>query len=46
MLTLYDSPDSGNAYKVRLLLAQLQRLYRRVEVDIFSGGSRPRFPSD
>ncbi len=44
MPTLYDCSDSGNAYKVRLLLAHLGRAYRRVEVDIFNGASRaPEF---
>jgi glutathione S-transferase len=44
MLTLYDYFDSGNGYKVRLLLALLQRPYRRVEVDIMAGASRvPEF---
>jgi glutathione S-transferase len=31
MLTLYGDLDSGNAYKVRLLLAQLRVPYRRVD---------------
>lgn len=44
MPTLYDCADSGNAYKVRLLLAHLGRNYRRIEVDIFNGASRtPEF---
>jgi glutathione S-transferase len=34
---LYDYPASGNCYKVRLLLAQLERPYERVPVDIFAG---------
>jgi glutathione S-transferase len=34
MLTLHDYFDSGNGYKIRLLLAQLGRPYRRVELDI------------
>lgn len=34
MLRLYDSPLSGNAYKVRLLLALLDREYERVELDL------------
>jgi len=34
MLRLYDSPLSGNCYKVRLLLAQLGIAYERVHVDI------------
>jgi glutathione S-transferase len=36
-LTLYDYAASANCYKVRLLLAQLGREYRRVPVDIFAG---------
>jgi glutathione S-transferase len=44
LLTLYDYMDSGNGYKVRLLLALLQRPYRRVELDIMAGASRgPEF---
>lgn len=44
MLTLYDYLDSGNGYKVRLLLAQLDRPYRRVECDITTGQTRtPEF---
>lgn len=34
MLTLYDNLSSGNGYKVRLLLHQLDIPYRRVELDI------------
>jgi glutathione S-transferase len=37
---LYDYLDSGNGYKVRLLLAQLGRAYRWVELDIMAGGTR------
>jgi len=37
---LYDYRDSGNGYKVRLLLAQLGRSYEYVEVDILAGESR------
>ncbi len=37
MLTLYDYLDSGNGYKVRLLLAHLGLSYRYVEVDILAG---------
>ena len=33
-LTLYDDPISGNGYKARLLLAQLDIPYRLVERDI------------
>jgi glutathione S-transferase len=36
-LTLYDYGASANCLKVRLLLAQLGRPYRRVPVDIFAG---------
>ncbi len=34
MLTLYDNLSSGNGYKVRLLLHQLDLRYRRIELDI------------
>jgi glutathione S-transferase len=34
---LYDYDASGNCYKVRLLLALLDRPYERVRVDIFAG---------
>ena len=40
MLTLYDNPDSGNAYKVRLVLAHLGIPYERVELDTDSGETR------
>jgi glutathione S-transferase len=44
MLTLYDDLDSGNGYKVRLLLALLGRSYRLVELDIDHGATRtPEF---
>ena len=44
MYTLYDDLDSGNGYKIRLLLAQLQQPYRYVEVDILRGETRtPEF---
>ena len=44
MDTLYDYLDSGNGYKVRLLLAQLQRPYRFRELDIMDGATRtPEF---
>jgi glutathione S-transferase len=39
-MILYDYLDSGNGYKVRLLLAQLGRTYRWEELDIMRGGSR------
>jgi glutathione S-transferase len=37
MLTLYDFLDSGNGYKVRLLLAELGLSFRLVECDILKG---------
>jgi len=44
MLTLFDYLDSGNGYKIRLLLAQLQKNYRWVELDIMAGKTRtPEF---
>ena len=44
MITLYDYLDSGNGYKVRLLLAQLGLAYRFVGVDIIAGATRtPEF---
>jgi glutathione S-transferase len=44
MLTLYDYLDSGNGYKIRLLLAQLGRPYLWHELDILRGGTRtPEF---
>jgi glutathione S-transferase len=36
-MKLYDYAASANCYKVRLLLAQLDREYERVPVDIFGG---------
>jgi glutathione S-transferase len=36
-LRLHDYVASANCYKVRLLLAQLERPYERVPVDIFDG---------
>jgi len=44
VLKLYDSQDSGNAYKVRLVLAHLDQDYERVELDTDSGETRtPEF---
>jgi glutathione S-transferase len=41
---LYDYLDSGNGYKVRLLLAQLGREYDWTEIDIDAGKTRtPEF---
>jgi glutathione S-transferase len=44
MLTLYDMMDSGNAYKVRLLLHLLDIPHRSIEHDIDKGETRtPEF---
>lgn len=44
MLTLYDSAISGNAYKVRLLLSQLGRAFKRIEMNVDDGSTRtPEF---
>lgn len=44
MTTLYDYLDSGNGYKIRLLMSHLQLPYRRVQLEIFEGASRtPEF---
>ena len=44
MVTLYDYLDSGNGYKIRLLLAQLGRRYRWIERDILANETRtPEF---
>jgi len=40
MLTLYDFLPSGNGYKARLLLSQLGRRFRLVELDILKGATR------
>jgi glutathione S-transferase len=40
MLRLHDSATSGNAYKIRLLLAQLGLPYERIEYDIDHGATR------
>ena len=40
MLRLYDFLESGNGYKVRLLLHQLGVEYDRIELDITRGESR------
>jgi glutathione S-transferase len=39
-LTFYDAPHSPNAYKVRLLLALLQRPHRVVWLDILGGEAK------
>jgi len=38
---LYDSPISGNCYKVRLLLAHLGIPYGRISLDVVDRSSRP-----
>src|SRR5512145_2215214 len=44
MLRLYDFLESGNGYKVRLLLHQLGIPFERVELDITRGATRtPEF---
>ena len=44
MLKLYDYWESGNAYKVRLLLSQLGEPFERVPLDILKGETRtPEF---
>ena len=44
MFTLYDYLESGNGYKVRLLLTQLGLPFERVELDILKGETRtPEF---
>jgi glutathione S-transferase len=44
LITLYDYLDSGNGYKIRLLLAQLGTPCRHVELDIMRGETRtPQF---
>jgi len=40
MLRLYDFWESGNCYKVRLLLAQLAVPFERVELNILAGETR------
>jgi glutathione S-transferase len=43
-MRLYDSLESGNCYKVRLLLAQLSRPYQLIEINTDRGESRtPEF---
>ena len=39
-MRLYDDPHSGNGYKVRLLLAQLEIPYQYVVTDILKGETR------
>ena len=40
MIRLYDFWESGNAYKVRLLLSQLHIPFERVDIDILKGETR------
>lgn len=40
MMTIYGVRASGNCYKLQLLLDQLGRPYRWVEVDLLGGGTR------
>jgi glutathione S-transferase len=40
MLTLYQQQDSGNCYKVRLVLNHLRRPFRTVAVSSFDGSTR------
>ena len=40
MLTLYQMQDSGNCYKIRLLLNQIERNYSAVDINILVGESR------
>jgi len=39
---LYNSPVSGNCYKVRLLLAHLDRPYETVDVSVVDRSNRPQ----
>jgi glutathione S-transferase len=41
MLVLYDSPVSGNCYKVRLLLTHLGRPFERRHADVADRSNRP-----
>ena len=41
-MKLYDNMDSGNAYKVRLVLAHLRLPFERIELDTDSGETRTR----
>jgi glutathione S-transferase len=46
MIRLYDYLPSGNGYKVRLLLTQLEIPFERIELDIIKGETRtPAFIS-
>ena len=44
MIRLYNSQDSGNSYKLRLLLTQLQIPFERIDIDLLaSETAQPRF---
>ncbi len=45
-MVLYDSPVSGNCYKVRLLLAHLGMPYERREVDVVDRSNRKELLGD
>ena len=45
-MLLYDSPVSGNCYKVRLLLAKLGIPYERHTVDVIDRSNRPELLGD
>ena len=45
-MLLYDSPVSGNCYKVRLLLAKLGLPYERHSVDVANRSNRPELLGD
>lgn len=40
MLRLYDMLESGNAYKVRLLLHHFTQPFQRIEMDVANGATR------
>ena len=40
MITVYGYPCSGNCHKLRLLLTQLEREFKWVEVDSTAGATR------
>jgi glutathione S-transferase len=44
MIRLYNSESSGNSYKIRLLLTQLQIPFERIDIDLLGGETRtPRY---
>jgi glutathione S-transferase len=45
-MLLYESPASGNCYKVRLLLAKLAIEYERRELDVIDRSDRPEVLGD